>query len=487
MKTFREGLTRLMEIGTFSPRRESGTQTCTNQYDDLTRLVSNNCGSAWSQTFTYDAFGNISKSGTASFQPIYNLTTNRYNTIPGAAPAYDADGNVTADGFHNYSYDSDGKELQIDKRAVVMTYDALGRWVDRSAGGAYTQVVYGPDGRELVLTSGQSPVKVYVRLPGGAMADYEVVAPGVTGLHAYWHPDWLGTARLYTTSTRTVSQDVAVAPFGEWYPGEQADSFFTGIGQSADAGDTRFFPARNYHTTEGRWLTPDPAGLAAADLTDPQTWNRYAYVNNNPLGLVDPSGMSPFVFCTYGQTTGSGGGMTFTQKCSYFDNPYDAQSQGQNPSVPGYGPGINGGGGGGGSQQPAKNVQIATVLMPFAPKPANKQYCDSLAQKISNLRQTLRNKAYEFETNPQNLLDDVPGGKYSESQWGHLVPYINYQAALRKNETEYNNRCGGGRPSGFSPQVPIIAPPSFKIPSWLLFVGGAGALGIMAAPLVTAF
>ena len=39
-----------------------------------------------------------------------------------------------------------------------------------------------------------------------------------------------------------------------------------------------------------RFTSPDPAN-AGADLYNPQSWNGYAYVNNNPLALVDPSGM----------------------------------------------------------------------------------------------------------------------------------------------------------------------------------------------------
>jgi hypothetical protein len=41
---------------------------------------------------------------------------------------------------------------------------------------------------------------------------------------------------------------------------------------------------------QGRWPSPDPLGMGAVDLSDPQSWNRYAYVGNNPLIVRDPTG-----------------------------------------------------------------------------------------------------------------------------------------------------------------------------------------------------
>jgi hypothetical protein len=49
---------------------------------------------------------------------------------------------------------------------------------------------------------------------------------------------------------------------------------------------------RQYHATQGRWIKPDPAGMASVDPANPQTWNRYAYVNNSPLNSVDELGLS---------------------------------------------------------------------------------------------------------------------------------------------------------------------------------------------------
>src|SRR6185437_7915882 len=45
---------------------------------------------------------------------------------------------------------------------------------------------------------------------------------------------------------------------------------------------------RKLSTTQGRWMTPDPSGMAAVDFTNPQSLNMYAYLGNYPSGAVDP-------------------------------------------------------------------------------------------------------------------------------------------------------------------------------------------------------
>jgi len=67
------------------------------------------------------------------------------------------------------------------------------------------------------------------------------------------------------------------------------DLSFTGQNSDTSTGDYDFL-YREY-STQGRWASPDPAGLAAVDPANPQSWNRYAYVLNNPLSLIDPFGL----------------------------------------------------------------------------------------------------------------------------------------------------------------------------------------------------
>ncbi len=274
----------LQTLAITDPLNSANSQTCSYGYDDLVRISSAGCGATWSQTFSFDPFGNISKSGTGTFQPTYN-TMNRYQTLPGFTPSYDANGNLLNDSFHQYTWDQNfGNVLSID--TVGLTYDALGRMVEQNRSGSYTQIVYSPTGEKLALMNGQTLQKAFVALPTGATAVYTA-----SGLAYYRHADWLGSSRLATTPTRTKYYDVAYAPYGENYSGSgTTDLSFTGQNQDTVTG-LHDFMFREYHPASGRWISPDPAGLAAAEMTNPQSWNRYAYVSNEPSNVVDPFGL----------------------------------------------------------------------------------------------------------------------------------------------------------------------------------------------------
>ncbi len=261
-------------------------QTCTYGYDDVVRVTSAKCGTAANQTFTYDPFGNISKSGSPySFNPIYSIMRNRISTVGSTTAQYDNNGNVLADSVHNYTWDADGNSITVD--TVGATFDALDRMVEQNRSSVYTQIVYAPTGGKLALMTGQTLKNVFVNLPGKAAAVYTSA-----GLDHYRHSDWLGSARLTSSPSRTYLYSVAYAPFGETYGQPNSgtpDPSFTGQNSDTVSEDYDFL-AREY-STQSRWPSPDPAGQAAVDPMNPQSWNRYANVMNNPLAVVDPTGL----------------------------------------------------------------------------------------------------------------------------------------------------------------------------------------------------
>jgi hypothetical protein len=91
-------------LGITDGLNSADTQNCTYGYDGLARLTSAGCGTVWSQTFSYDAFGNIKKSGSLSFMPAYSATTNQMTNTGAVTPTYDNNGNLTYDGPYNYSW-----------------------------------------------------------------------------------------------------------------------------------------------------------------------------------------------------------------------------------------------------------------------------------------------------------------------------------------------------------------------------------------------
>ncbi len=305
------------------PFNSSDAQTCSYSYDSLARLTGANCGSIWGQTFTYDAFGNISKSGSISFLSTYypitngngNPTNNREQTVSSCAPTYDANGNLTTDCTfmpypYTYAWDADGNitgiNLSNNYPPISIIYDAFDRAVQEDKSGTYSEILYSPIGKTGLMAN-QTANNVFIPLPGGEQATY------TNSTLRYRHYDWLGSARAESAATPPLVGDVAYAPFGEPYsPDPSSPMYMSFTGQQPDTTSTGQdttppglydFPYREYNPTHGRWISPDRAGPSAVDPTTPQTWNRYIYVLNNPLRAIDPLGLDCVYYNLDGSTT----------------------------------------------------------------------------------------------------------------------------------------------------------------------------------------
>src|SRR5579871_6378098 len=103
---------------------------------------------------------------------------------------------------------------------------------------------------------------------------------------------WPGGTPLLVVSSpqrhKLRSSNLDYLPFGELNSSDTniTTHKFTGDERDSETGlDHTLF--RQYSSNTGNWLSPDPAGLAAVDPSNPQSWNRYVYALNDSLNLID--------------------------------------------------------------------------------------------------------------------------------------------------------------------------------------------------------
>jgi RHS repeat-associated protein len=113
----------------------------------------------------------------------------------------------------------------------------------------------------------------------------------------FYAEDMLGSSRIVTTNTGAVCYDADFYPYG----GErtyinsclQNNYKFEGKERDTETGNDDF-GARYYSYRFGRWLSADwsnvPVAVPYANLTNPQTLNLYAMVNDNPESFADLDG-----------------------------------------------------------------------------------------------------------------------------------------------------------------------------------------------------
>ncbi|MGB3904006.1 MAG: RHS repeat-associated core domain-containing protein, partial [Anaerolineae bacterium] len=96
--------------------------------------------------------------------------------------------------------------------------------------------------------------------------------------------------RQLVDNTGQIAETYAYDPFGVPLASDTVPNPYRFTGEAWDAEvELLYLRARYYQPETGRFITKDPW---AGDVRRPGTLNRYVYVGNNPVNMVDPSGLN---------------------------------------------------------------------------------------------------------------------------------------------------------------------------------------------------
>jgi RHS repeat-associated protein len=269
-------------------------QTSAYGYDEFDRLTSRTVTTGTAQNFAwvYDRWGNRTQQNVTAGSgpsPQYSFNTST-NQITNSGYAYDAAGNMTNDGFHSYTYDAEGNITAVDGGSTAQyVYNALNQRVRTVVGSATTEFVFNASGQRVSEWNGTT----HAELKGHYYWQGRPVAYYAGGAAHFQHQDWLGTERIRTSYNGTVEGTFISLPFGDSQTtasGSDGDQYHYAQLDYDSETTTSHAQFRQYSSTQGRWMRPDPYS-GSYDLSNPQSFNRYAYANDNPTSMVDPSGL----------------------------------------------------------------------------------------------------------------------------------------------------------------------------------------------------
>jgi RHS repeat-associated protein len=257
------------------------------------------------ETFEYDAFGNLTRLTTNGVVTSLDADTETNRLV---AATYDGAGNMLQNGPETYDLDPVGTLTQKsgswgdafyiytadDERIGIEGPDGTWRYMARDVDGKVL--------REWASSSWDGAwtwSEDYVYRDGQLAA---AVRPAAQGGNRHFHLDHLGSPRLISNQDRAIYAEHAYYPYGreitsptqELAAGHDTPEPMKFTGHERDFAGTYTAPvldymhARYYNPQAGRFLSVDPG--KDWDIYQPQSWNLYSYVRNNPLRFVDPTG-----------------------------------------------------------------------------------------------------------------------------------------------------------------------------------------------------
>jgi RHS repeat-associated protein len=266
-----------------------------------------------SQAYGYDSINRLTTSAMSSTTYGYdagdNLTQIALGSSTTITQAYDASHQVTSRTTMNgptqiqnltYAYDSNGNRVsQTDQNNVVTTFgwDQANRQINYSAPSTTASYAYNGDGLRLSKTV-NSTAEPFVWDTSEAMptvivdgsTQYVTDDSGLpleqisgTTVH-YFHRDQLGSTRVLTGASGGAAATYTYDAYGNASVTGSVTSPFQFAGQYTDAeSGLVYMRARYYDPCSGQFISRDPAAAFTREA--------YAYVADNPLNGIDPSGL----------------------------------------------------------------------------------------------------------------------------------------------------------------------------------------------------
>jgi RHS repeat-associated protein len=171
---------------------------------------------------------------------------------------------------------------------TTFRYDPFGRRIQKSGPLGTTNYLY--DGYNLLETVGSNG-SLIARYVEGQTVD-EPFAESSSAGTTYYDIDALSSVTSLTNSSAAISNSDTYDSFGKLVASTDTNTNpfrYTGKERDSESG-LDDFEARYYSSSMGRFMQPDPLFATPLHVVNPQRWNMYAYVVNNPTNYIDPDG-----------------------------------------------------------------------------------------------------------------------------------------------------------------------------------------------------